>query len=259
MFPKFNNVDNNELFRLSRKFNIEWTQVNRNNKNSIILYGKNKNNIFCLKQIPLGNEDLEKMERKNIKKNENVAWMELHILEILGKRHHEFQSKNFIHVYTKFVKLIEKKPYLCILFDNIPFTLYDMIHLYPYQLQDTISFLIQLYFVARYMNYENILHNDLHYFNVLVDVPLHPQDLEFFDKDTQITYILPNQDKIYYVIDYGVAEINYTTSNFYEWRKFFSYFQGRLPFPFCFSTLTSYSHWFHEILKLNKLKRKKNR
>lgn len=255
MFPKFNNVDNDELTRLSRKFNIEWTLVNRNNKNSIILFGKNVNNIFCMKQIPLGNEDLEKMSRIQIKEKENVVWMELHILELLQKTHNKHKSKNFVHLYTKFVKMIDSKPYLCLLFDNIPFTLYDMIHLYPFQLKDSIFMIIQLFFVAKYMNDEHILHNDLHYFNVMVDVPLFPLDLEFFHKDTNTKYILPKQDKIYHVIDYGVAEINFTTSNFYEWKKFFSYFQGRLPFPFVISKINSFEQFFQQILRLGYLQK----
>lgn len=257
MFPKFNNVDNDELIRLSKKFNIEWILQNKNNKNSIILFGKNVNNILCMKQIPLGNDDFEKMSNHQLKQKENTVWMELHILETLQRTHHNLKSKNFIHVYTKFVKMIDKRPYLCILFDNIPFTLYDMIHLYPFRMEDTISFIIQLYFVAKYMNYENIIHNDLHYFNVMVDVPLKPIDLEFYDKDTKTKYILSQQDKIYFVIDYGIAELNDRKSNFYEWKKFFMYFQGRLPFPFCFSKLNSFQDWFHEILKLNQLKQVK--
>lgn len=256
MFPKFNNIDNNELIRLSKKFNIEWVLQHRNNKNSIILFGKNVNNILCMKQIPLGNEDFKKMEAGN---KENTVWMELHILETLQKTHQIRKSKNFIHVYTKFVKMIDKKPFLCILFDNIPFTLYDVLHLYPFSMKDTISLITQLYFVAKYMSFENIIHNDLHYFNVMVDVPLHPEDLEFYDKDTKTKYTLYNQDKIYFVIDYGVAEINDKKSNFYEWKKFFMYFQGRLPFPFCFSKLNSFQDWFREILRFGELKYKKVR
>lgn len=254
MFPKFNNVDNNDLIRLSKKFNIEWVLQHRNNKNSIILFGKNVNNILCMKQIPLGNEDFRRMETKS---KDNTVWMELHILETLQKTHQIRKSKNFIHVYTKFVKMIDNKPFLCILFDNIPFTLYDVLHLYPFSMKDTISFVTQLYFVAKYMSYENILHNDLHYFNVMVDVPLHPTDLDYYDKDSKTKYTLHSQDKIYFVIDYGIAEINRTKSNFYEWKKFFMYFQGRLPFPFCFSRLNSFQDWFHEIVKLGQLQSKK--
>ena len=84
MFPKFNNVDNNDLIRLSKKFNIEWVLQHRNNKNSIILFGKNVNNILCMKQIPLGNEDFRKMETRS---KDNTVWMELHILETLQKTH----------------------------------------------------------------------------------------------------------------------------------------------------------------------------
>ena len=200
MFPKFNNVDNNDLIRLSKKFNIEWVLQHRNNKNSIILFGKNVNNILCMKQIPLGNEDFRKMETRC---KDNSVWMELHILETLQKTHQMRKSKNFIHVYTKFVKMIDGRPFLCILFDNIPFTLYDVLHLYPFCMKDTISFITQLYFVAKYMSFENILHNDLHYFNVMVDVPLHPMDLEYYDKDSKTKYTLHGQDKIYFVIDYG--------------------------------------------------------
>lgn len=255
MFPKFNNIDNNELVRLSKKFNIEWKVVSKNNRNSIILFGKNVNNIFCLKQVPLGNQDFKNMRNEGPGTKENIAWMELHILETLEKKHKSLNSQNFIHLYTKFVKLINDKPYLCLLFQNIPFTLYDMIHLYPYQIKDTISFLIQLFFVAKYMNDEHILHNDLHYFNIMVDIPLQPTDLKFFDKSTNTWYVLPKQDKIYYVIDYGVAEINYSVSNFYEWKKFFTYFQSRLPFPFVVSKMTSFTEMFQQILRLNHLKK----
>lgn len=255
MLELFDNISEETFEILTEQFDIEWKDYVKNNKNSIISFGKKINPIFCLKQIPMGNIDFILNEHfpLNDEEGEHTCWRELHVMKTLQSVHKKHGSKNFVHYHTSFIKNKNERPHLCILLTYVPFTMYDMIHLYPYQTRDVLFFIIQLYFVALYMNNEDIIHNDLHYHNILVDIPDKPTDLYFFNKSQK--YKLSQQDKIYSVIDYGVAEIDNKKSNFQEWKNFFLYFETNINVPFSFKYINSFEQFFTQIQQFQLLEK----
>jgi serine/threonine protein kinase len=223
---QYNNVDFFAFSKLNNKQDIIWLKKEKKTssdyKNSTIFFGvnRNKNKVLCMKQIPLGNIDFENVQNPSLCGDDDItAWRELIIVKKLQKFHEENASKNFIHYYTSFL-IEEEKPHIALLFDYVPFTLQELLQLTPFSRQDEIEFILQFSFLMMYLDNNGVHHRDLHWKNIMVDVPEKPTTLHFKYQNLNIETTV--QHKIYFIVDYGYSEIRTQKSNFYEWKKFLS-------------------------------------
>ena len=223
---EYNNVDYLTFSKLNKKQNIRWIEKEKKSssdyKNSTIFIGINNkgNKLLCMKQIPLGNVDFENIEKPTLMGNDNLTvWRELIIIKKLQSYHTKKDSQNFIHYYTSF--MIEKeKPHIVFLFDFVPFTLHEVLQITPFSMEDELEFLLQFTFLMLYMDNNGIHHRDLHWKNIMVDIPVKPLCLQFKYQNLDIETCF--QHKLYFIVDYGYSEIREGKSNFYEWKTFLS-------------------------------------
>ena len=220
----YNNVDYETFIKLNEKNHIEWKEKekkgNSDYKNSTIYVGKNLIGTFllCMKKIPLGNIDFEHINNPPLTGPIITAWRELIIVKKIQGFHQQVASENFVHYYTSFMVEEKEQPYLVLVFDFIPFTLYEILQISPLSQQDEMDFLLQFSFLMMYMDNIGIHHCDLHWKNIMVDIPLKPTCLRFRYKNLNLE--TRPQNKIYFIVDYGCSQINSQKSNFYEWKKF---------------------------------------
>ena len=120
--------------------------------------------------------------------------------------------------------------------------------------KDINSIYIQIFFLGYYLSLKNIKHNDIHIDNFLVDILEDKKDLYFIFENRK--YILPKQNTILYLIDFGIAEIseNYNPNIFSEWRFFFEKLEELFKIPPLFSTCSSFREIFKYILSFKILK-----
>jgi serine/threonine protein kinase len=237
-----------EFMENSKKNNILWYEVDKENRNSIIEYGSDKyNNIFCLKNIPIGNEDFFYIE--NFPKFGEIltCWRELYIYQKMEKTHKDCNSKNYIPLYNNFISMREDRPYLSLLFPYIPMTLKDIMVYETFTKSELNSIYIQIFFLGYYLFNGNIKHNDIHICNILIDILPEKENLLFIYDEKK--YILPSQNKILYLIDFGISEIESDkTILFEEWKIFFSRLEKLFEIPPLFSTTSSFREIFDIIL-----------
>jgi hypothetical protein len=220
----YNNVDYDTFIKLNEKNHIEWKEKEKKGstdyKNSTIYIGKSSigSFLFCMKKIPLGNIDFEHINKPPLAGDIITVWRELMIVKILQNFHKNVGSQNFVHYYTSFIVEDNVQPQLVLLFDFIPFTLHEILQISPLSQQDEMDFLLQFSFLMMYMDNEGIHHRDLHWKNIMVDIPLIPTSLSFRYKNLNLE--TRPQNKIYFIVDYGYSEVNLQKSNFYEWKKF---------------------------------------
>lgn len=220
----YNNIDYETFNELNKKNQIEWIEKekkgNTDYKNSTIYIGKNLfgSYLFCMKKIPLGNIDFEYVHDPPLSGDILTAWRELMIVKKLQNYHKHVDSQNFVHYYTSFMIEKDEKPHLVLLFDYIPFTLHDILQISPLSKTDEMDFVLQFSFLMMYMERNGIHHRDLHWKNIMVDIPLKPIVLSFQYKNLNLK--TNPQNKIYFIVDYGYSEVNPEKSNFHEWKTF---------------------------------------
>lgn len=251
----FFNCNEDDFKELSKKNKIIWSEQFKNNKNSIIEYGKDsKNTLLCLKHIPIGNNDFVYIQ--DFPKNGEITtcWRELYTYQIMESIHKELKSFNYLSLYTSFISTREGRPYLSLLFPYIPLTLRDIMSYTSFTKKDINSIYIQIFFMGYYLSLKNIKHNDIHIDNFLVDILEDKKDLNFIFENRK--YILPEQATILYLIDFGIAEINedYNPNIFKEWRFFFEKLEELFKIPPLFSTCSSFREIFKYILSFKILK-----
>lgn len=251
----FFNCDEDKFKELSKKNKIEWNIQFKNNKNSIIEYGKDsKNTLLCLKSIPVSNQDFEYIN--NFPKNGDITtcWRELYIYQNMESIHKEYKSFNYLSIYTSFISTKEGKPYLSLLFPYIPLTLRDIMVYNSFSTKDINYIYIQIFFLGYYLSLKNIKHNDIHIDNILVDILEKKIDLYFVFENRK--YILPKQTTVLYLIDFGIAEITteFNPEIFKEWVFFFEKLEELFQIPPLFSKCSSFREIFKYILQFKILK-----
>ena len=239
--------DEKDFEEKSKKYNIIWKKVDKENLNSIIEYGQYKYNfIFCLKHIPISNEDFLYID--NFPKSGEIitCWRELHIYQQMVNIHKQNLSENYLPLYNNFIIFKENKPYLSLLFPYIPMTLKDIMMYSSFTIFELNSIYIQLFFLGYYLYKGNIKHNDLHVRNIIVEILTEKKNILFIYEKKK--YTLPIQDKILFLIDFGVAEFEKETKNIFdEWRLFFSRLEELFQIPPLFSKTNSFSEIFNII------------
>ena len=251
----FFNCDEDKFKELSEKNQIKWNTQFKNNKNSIIEYGKDsKNTLFCLKSIPISNNDFEYIN--DFPKNGNITtcWRELYIYQKMESIHKENKSFNYLSIYTSFISTKEGRPHLSLLFPYIPLTLRDIMEYNSFSRNDINYIYIQIFFLGYYLFQKNIKHNDIHIDNILVDILQKSNNLYFLFEN--IKYILPRQTTVLYLIDFGIAEITDEVNPdiFKEWRFFFEKLEELFQIPPLFSKCSSFHDIFQYILQFKILK-----
>jgi len=243
--------DENDFKKKCKKYNIIWSEVYKENINSIIEYGKDTYNyIFCLKHIPISNEDF--MYIHNFPKFGEIitCWRELYIYQKMENIHKNNNSENYLPLYNSFISLRKGRPYLSLLFPYIPMTLQDIMTFSSFTKFDINSIYIQLFFLGYYLYQGNIKHNDIHIRNIIINIVTEKKNLIFIYNHKK--YTLPLQDKILYLIDFGVSEIEENnTIIFQEWKLFFSKLEELFQIPPLFSKKNSFSEIFDIILSFH--------
>ena len=243
--------DENEFKEKSKKYNIIWTEVYRENRNSIIEYGKDKYNfVFCLKHIPISNEDFMYINEFPKFGEIITCWRELYIYQQMEHIHKNYNSENYIPLCNNFISTREGRPYLSLLFPYIPMTLKDIMIFSSFTTFELNSIYIQIFFLAYYLYQGNIKHNDLHIRNFIINILSEKKNLVFIYQNKK--YTLPLQDKILYLIDFGVSEIEENKSIlFQEWKFFFLKLEELFQIPPLFSKTSSFSEIFEIILSFH--------
>lgn len=248
---EYNNVDYFSFQKLNQENGIEWFEKEKKSssdyKNSTIFTGINKKGqkLLCLKKIPLGNIDFEHINQPSLQGDNMTVWREIIITKKLQEIHRNNNSCNFVHYYTSFMMSEENDaPFIALLFDYVPFTLHEVLKIASFTVDDEAEFLLQFSFLMMYMDKVGIHHKDIHWKNIMVDIPLEPKRLHLQYKNLDLeTY---PQKKIFYMIDYGCSEIHFNKSNFHEWREFLStMFNGNHPILKCQSYADVFKY-FHE-------------
>lgn len=253
IYEAIESKDEHDFNQKLEKYNILWKEVFRDNRNSIIEYGGNNLKIiFCFKHIPISNEDF--MFINHFPKFGEIltCWRELYLYQKMEVIHKQFESKNFIPLYNSFITERNEKPYLSFLFPYIPMTLKDIMTFSSFTKFELNSLFIQLFFMGYYLSLGYIQHNDLHIRNILTNVLTEEENLIFYYQEKK--YKLPNQDKIFYLIDFGVSGIEENQSVlFQEWNIFFLRLEELFGIPNFFSNTSSFSEIFKLILSFQLL------
>jgi hypothetical protein len=232
----FNNIDKN-FEQISKKNNIKWEDIKKENKNSILQIGKLRGKpLFFKKMIAMANIDFEILiehsqsdDDFSIEKYENqiinhdyTVWKEILLLHKIEKFYSSKNLNLIIHFYTSFVREYNNKPFMNFVFDYYHYTLkefiyYNNILFIKHNLSITFQILLQGY----YLDQMNIHHNDLHWNNIMIKDLTKKEFIEIPNSNKKFCV-----KKLFIIIDYGFVTIDNTKSNFDEFKNFFK----KLPF-----------------------------
>ena len=103
----FFNCNEDDFKELSKKNKIIWSKQFKNNKNSIIEYGKDsKNTLLCLKHIPISNDDFTYIQ--DFPKNGEITtcWRELYIYQMMESIH---KNINLLIIFLSILLLSQQE------------------------------------------------------------------------------------------------------------------------------------------------------
>lgn len=221
----YNKVDYTSFLQLNEKNGMTWVEKEKKGssdyKNSTIYIGINKKGqkLLCLKKIPIGNIDLEQIHEPSLSGDKLTVWREIMITKKLMNSSDHPKAFPFVHYYTSFIIYDGvDQPFLGVLYDYVPFTLHEILNVSPFTLKDELEFLLQFSFLMMHLDKLGIHHRDIHWKNIMVDIPLKPKRLRLHYKNLDIETC--PQAKLFYIIDFGYSEVIPGKSNFHEWKEF---------------------------------------
>lgn len=207
---------------------IKWFPMKKKNLiNSKIFVGLyQKKESFLQKKIKMANADFDVIAQNTIVDSmyspEYTVLKELSIHKYVSQKQLE---NNFpsLPVLTSFMSIEKQRPYMNILFPFLPRTLHEFIkekfHLFIKYHQHNIAKQIILQFCL--LEQLHLHHNDLHHENIMIVAEKVPWKLQLTHEGS--TYTMFTNGMIVFLIDFGMAILDPTRSNFDELYQFFQH------------------------------------
>ena len=206
---------------------IKWFPIKKQNLiNSKIFVGLyQKKESFLQKKIQMANADFDVIAQNTILDSmyspEYTVLKELSINKYVSQKQLEYNFP-FLPVLTSFISIEKQRPHMNIIFPFVPRTLHEYVkekfhHFIKHQ--HNLAKQIILHFCL--LEQLHIHHNDFHHDNIMIKTENIPRRLHLTHEGS--TYTMLTNGMIVFLIDFGLAVIDPTRSNFAELYQFFQH------------------------------------